>query len=326
MSNFAPGKDRLEYRHLRLLDPKCKILAKMFRHCFDAKNVPAEWKTATTILIHKKEDTSDASNFRPIALMSCLCKLLMAILAKRMTSFSLHHDLHSNEQKSARPREGCYEHNFLLESIVNDARRQPRSLCLAWLDVRNASGSIPHDALLTTLSHMGFPPDLVEMIGHIYTGATTEVVTPLGKTQSIPIHSNVKQGCPLSVTLFNLSVELIIRRCIAKAHELPRGSLQHHGQAISILAYADNLVILTRNKDSLQTLLDAVSSAADSLSLQFRPDKCTSLSMDKHAPLPVKPVCCPMRTYTCPQTRRPLSIPWYTHWPHPGCVRSSNTH
>ena len=132
MSNSSPGKDRLECRHLRLLDPKCEILSKMFRHCFIAKYVPTEWKTATTFPIHKKEDTSDAINFRPIALMSCLYKLLMAILAKRMTSFSLDNDHLSNEQKSARPSEGCYEYAFLLESLVNDAKRQPSSLyCVA---------------------------------------------------------------------------------------------------------------------------------------------------------------------------------------------------
>jgi hypothetical protein len=255
----------------------------MFRHCFLTKDVPSDWKTATTILIHKKEDTSDASNFRPITLMSCLYKLLTAV--QRMTSFSLQHDLLSNEQKSARRSEGCYNHAFLLESIVNDARRQPCPLCIAWLDVRNAFGSIPHPALLATLSHMGFFPfDLVEMIGRIYTGATTEVVTSLGKTPSIPIHSGVKQGCSLSAILFNLSVELIIRKCNMKAQTLSRGPLKHHGSSISILAYADNIVILACNKDSLLSLLDAVSSAADSRNLQFRPDKCASLSMAKHAP------------------------------------------
>jgi hypothetical protein len=168
--------------------------------------------------------------------MSCLYKQLMAILAKRMTSFSLDNDLLSNEQKSARPSEGCYEHAFLLESILNDAKRQPRPLCIAWLDVRNAFGSIPHPA---SLSHMGIPhPDLVEMIGKIYTGATTKVVTPLGKTPSIPIHSGVKQGYPLSAILFNLAVELIIRKCNAKARSLSCGPLKHHGNPISILAYA----------------------------------------------------------------------------------------
>jgi hypothetical protein len=36
--------------------PKCEILAEMFRHCF--LTIETDWKTATTILIHKKEDTS----------------------------------------------------------------------------------------------------------------------------------------------------------------------------------------------------------------------------------------------------------------------------
>jgi hypothetical protein len=216
--------------------------------------------------------------------MSCLYKLLMAILAKRMTSFSISNDLLSQQQKSARPSEGCYEHAFLLESIVNDAHRQPRPLCLAWLDIHNTFGSIPHSALLTTLTHMGFPPDLISMIGNVYTGATTEIVTPLGKTPSIPIHSGVKQGCPLSAILFNLAVELIIRKCIAKAETLPRGPLKHHDCPISILAYADDLVILARNSQTLQTLLDAVSSAADCLSLQFRPDKCASLCLARTTP------------------------------------------
>ena len=187
-SNSAPGQDRLEYRHLRLLDPRCEILSHMFSHCFKAKDVPAHWKLATTILIHKKNSTNDPSNFRPIALMSCLYKLLMSILARRMTNHAITNDLLSAEQKSARPSEDCYEHAFLLESIVNDARRQPQPLSIAWLDIKNAFGGILHSALLTTLTHMGFPADLVELIRNAYTDATTEVVTPLGKTPPIPIH------------------------------------------------------------------------------------------------------------------------------------------
>ena len=201
-----------------------------------------------------------------------------------MTTFSIDHNLLSTEQKSARPSEGCYEHAFVLESVLNDARRQPRPLCLAWLDIRNAFGSIPHSALSTTLLHMGFPPPLVQLIRNVYTGATTEVLTPLGKTPPIPIYSGVKRGCPLSAILFNLALELIIRRCTSAASQSPHGSLKHHGLNVSILAYADDLVLLARNKQALQHLLDEVSSAADILNLQFRPDKCASLCLNKTAP------------------------------------------
>ena len=61
MANSAPGKDRVEYRHLRMLDPKCEILALIYSRCVDTMCVPDIWKTATTILIHKRGVTDDVS-------------------------------------------------------------------------------------------------------------------------------------------------------------------------------------------------------------------------------------------------------------------------
>ena len=201
-----------------------------------------------------------------------------------MTAFSISKKLLSHQRKTARPRENCYEHAFLQESILNDARRQLPPLCLAWLDIRNVFRSVPYAVLLTTLTHMDFPPDLITKIRNVYTGATTEVVTPLGRNQPIPIYFGVKRGCPLSATLFNLAVELITRNCVAKAASLPRNPLKHHGCPVSIPAYADDLVIFARNKESLQSLLGTITSTADCLSLQFRPDKCASLCLGKTTP------------------------------------------
>lgn len=89
------------------------------------------WKTATTILIHKKDSTDNADNFRPIALMSCIYKLVMGILARRMSQFAIANNLLSPEQKSVRPAEGCYEHGFLLKSLVGNVKRQQKRLFLA---------------------------------------------------------------------------------------------------------------------------------------------------------------------------------------------------
>ena len=193
MSNCAPGKNRVEYRHLRIIDPKGLLLASIFGHCIEQQNVPDVWKTATTILIHKKGATDD---------VSCIYKLLMGILAKRMSSWAIEHDLLSTEQKSARPSEGCYEHGFVLQSVIGDARRLQKDIFVAWLDLRNAFGSVPHAAVFTALNHMGFPPDLIMMLRNTYTNATTEVRTSSGTTDTIPINAGVKQGCPMSPILF----------------------------------------------------------------------------------------------------------------------------
>ncbi|XP_028416671.1 uncharacterized protein T26G10.4-like [Dendronephthya gigantea] len=47
---------------------------------------------------------------------------------------------------------------------------------------------------------------------------------------------------------------------------------------MSVLAYADDLVLVARNKSTLQKLLDSASTSASTVGLEFRPNKCASLS------------------------------------------------
>ncbi|CAB4020187.1 hypothetical protein B7P43_G14789 [Paramuricea clavata] len=54
LSNSAPGKDRVEYRHLRTVDPKCEVLVAIFNRCMDENDVPAEWKESVTIFNSQK--------------------------------------------------------------------------------------------------------------------------------------------------------------------------------------------------------------------------------------------------------------------------------
>ncbi len=116
----------------------------------------------------------------------------------------------------------CYEHMYVLKSLVGQARRNKKKLSLTWLDIRNAFGSVPHAAILAT--------------------------------RAIPIQAGVKQGCPLSRILFNLSIELILCCMREAALKLKTGQCEHYGTSISCLAYADDLVIVARSKHALQLL------------------------------------------------------------------------
>ena len=279
MSNSAPGKDRLEYRHIRQADGAFRVTVAIFNRCLRDGRVPASWKTATTVLIYKKGDSADPANFRPIALQSCLYKLLMAVLSDRVTKWALDNDLISSSQKSARPGEGCYEHTFLLSTVVKDARRNQKNLHLAWLDLQNAFGSIPHDAIFTVLASIGAPEGLIALLRDVYTGASTDFFTPNGRSDPVPIRSGVKQGCPISPILFNLTLELVIRS-VAIAASASQHQPKVSGHPISILAYADDLVILSKSSVGLQQLLTTASIMATKLQLKFKPAKCASLALE----------------------------------------------
>ena len=107
---------------------------------------------------------------------------------------------------------------------------------------------------------MGAPRDLIEMISNIYTGSFTQIRTSTGLTDNIPLLAGVKQGCPMSPILFNLSIELILRLAKKTANDI--GPTMHHDTPLSILAYADNLVVMSRSRPKLQKILDAVSATA----------------------------------------------------------------
>ncbi len=124
-----------------------------------------------------------------------------------MTTFAITNNLLSDRQKSAQPSEGCYEHTFLLQSLINYAKHQQKNIFITWLDIKNAFESIS--------------TKLVTFFRHTYTGTTTEVLTSIG----------VKQGCPLSAILFNLTMELIL--CRVEATQAPT---KHFGFAVFILA------------------------------------------------------------------------------------------
>jgi hypothetical protein len=127
---------------------------------------------------------------------------------------------------------------------------------------------------------MGFSESLIGLIKDIYTDAYTVVRTGKNQeTEPIPVNAGVKQGCPVSPILFNLTTELLIRSAKSKCEENSSIPFQLHGNEVYVLAYADDLVLLSKSRSGLQSLLDAVTTAADTLNLHFRPDKCASLSL-----------------------------------------------
>ena len=122
------------------------------------------------------------------------------------------------------------------------------------------------------------PPSIVNIVGDIYTQASTTIKTPEGTTGPIPVLAGVKQGCPLSSILFNLTIEPIIR-AIQEASTTPECRVSIANTNISVLAYADDLVILAKTPEGLDKLLATASEQADHLLLNFKPVKCATLSL-----------------------------------------------
>ena len=60
-----------------------KQLTNIFNHILERNKIPAEWKEARMIILHKKGDMRDIKNYRPISLLSHMYELFTRILQKK---------------------------------------------------------------------------------------------------------------------------------------------------------------------------------------------------------------------------------------------------
>ncbi|GFO31258.1 reverse transcriptase [Plakobranchus ocellatus] len=101
-TNTSPGQDRIEWGHLKTVDPTGDLLTAVLG-AVHALGISSSWRKSRTVLIHKKGDTDDPGNFRPISLSSTLYKLYSGILAQRITNIATTHHWLSAEQKGFLP-------------------------------------------------------------------------------------------------------------------------------------------------------------------------------------------------------------------------------
>lgn len=277
-SNTAAGTDRITYAVLRRKDPGGHVLSSLYGVCLKNRRIPAAWKTARTILLHKKGAKDDLGNWRPISLSSCLYKVYSGILADRLGHWAARTGAISRVQKGFMPAEGCMEHNFLLQQALDDASFTSSDLVVTWLDLKNAFGSVPHATLLLLLRQHGVHDVLIQIIADLYDGCSTTISTAEGETRAVDMKSGVKQGDPLSPIVFNLTIELLVRTILAHGET---NGYTLFDKPLSCLAYADDIVILARSPQCMQTTLDAVGTVAQWMGLQFNAAKCASLLITK---------------------------------------------
>ena len=235
--------------------------------------IPDTWKDSTTSLIFKKGDVDNINNWRPIAVGDTCPKLFAALLAERLKTWARVNGRFSPSQKGFLDYEGCFEHNLVLQQAIHRAKEDKRELVMVWLDFSSAFSSLPHSSITRALREHQVPCHLRNIIERLYIGSRTRIRTIDGLTDSINMEAGVKQGCPLSPDIFNLTLEVVLRH----ATSIGVGFKLDDEMLLSVLAYADDLVLLADSEEGMRRHLEATQEAARAIGLSFNPEKCASL-------------------------------------------------
>ena len=63
---------------------------------------------------------------------------------------------------------GCWEHFFMVWSVLKEARAKKSSATSIWLDIATAYGSIPHKLIFFALQRYGIPDQWIQIVESYY--------------------------------------------------------------------------------------------------------------------------------------------------------------
>lgn len=87
-NNKAPGEDGISAETIKAGgETLAKAIHVLILEIWENEHIPDEWKESVVILIYKKGDKQECSNYRGISLINCTYKVLSKILLKRLETY-----------------------------------------------------------------------------------------------------------------------------------------------------------------------------------------------------------------------------------------------
>jgi len=128
---------------------------------------------------------------------------------------------------------------------------------------------VSHNQLWISMTDMGFPPHMIDLIRSLYRKHQSAVRSAAGMTEWFKIGRGVRQGGILSPCLFNLYAEAAMREALEGYNE----GFKIGGKVINNLRYADDVVLITTSPEDLQELINRVRAYSENVGLLINTDK-----------------------------------------------------
>ncbi len=179
---------------------------KLFRLCSSTSTFPSCWKYAYVQPLPKKGDHSNPSNYRPIALISCLSKVFETILNRKFLKHLSSFNVLSVHQYGSRKGRSTGDILAFLTNPWSSSLNRFGETFAATLDISRAFDRVWHKALLSKLPTYGFYPALCSFLSSFLSGRSIAAVVEGHCATPKPINSGVPQGSVLSPSLFPLFI------------------------------------------------------------------------------------------------------------------------
>ncbi|GBM88353.1 putative RNA-directed DNA polymerase from transposon X-element, partial [Araneus ventricosus] len=154
----SPGPDKIHYTMIKnLSENSMRTLLLLYNRIWLEECFPVAWREAVVIPIPKPgKDPQVPNNYRPIALTSCLCKLMERMVNSRLVHCLEESGLLSKFQSGFRHGRVTIDIVLQLETVIRDAYVTKKHLVSVFVDMDKAYDRTWRYGILKDMYNMGF--------------------------------------------------------------------------------------------------------------------------------------------------------------------------
>ena len=258
-------------------DVSTRIVKTTLNVMLSTGSFPSILKSCKTIMLYKKGEVNNTRSWRPITITSTLYRIIMCHISRTLQTLNEYRRFINCQQKGfMKIPSGAAEHIVTADEMIHHAARHQKNLYILTIDFKDAFGSIPHELFKKNLLDLGFDKLFVKSILASYKNASTRIVSNGRISDEIEFAKGVKQGCPLSPTLFNVGIEPLL----VKLNDLAQDEGYHwYDRSTSVQAYADDIVLFSDSEMGMNNLIDVVQSFCKYAgNMKINVNKCASFA------------------------------------------------
>jgi hypothetical protein len=182
------------------------LVRAIYQRCLELEFYPGCWRTAEVTMIPKagKKDRTSARSMRPIALLSCIGKGLERLVARRIATTAITHDVISPQHVGAVPKRSAMDIVAAFTHDVEQALAVGKRVTMVTMDVQGAFDALLKNRLLRRMAQQGWPPACIRFIDSFLTERRVQVRLGNETTPRYPVACGTPQGSPLSPILYTL--------------------------------------------------------------------------------------------------------------------------
>ena len=195
-----------------------EILLDVMRTAWQEGAVPKEWADAIIVPIPKKGNLRSCDNWRGIALLEVVGKVVARVIQGRLQRVA-EREL-PDSQCGFRKGRGCSDMTFVVRQLAEKATEHRTQQFLVFVDLRKAYDSVPRDALWMAMKKLGVPESLIKIVRSFHEGMEARVRVGEELLEEIEVKNGLRQGCTMAPTLFNLYSCVVVERWLEKVRNV----------------------------------------------------------------------------------------------------------